>query len=94
MTDILNSLTLSWHSFNFSLALVIFLAYFFIDALYAYYTMTVVKREALKSASAGALMHFLLAFGVINYVQNYLYIVPIAIGSFLGTYLIVKTKTN
>ena len=73
-----------------TLALAIFLAYFLIDALYAYYTLAVVGREAFKSASIGAFMHFLLAFGVINYVQNFLYIIPLAAGSWLGTYFAVK----
>lgn len=76
--------------FDFALAAVIFIAYVVIDALYAYYTLAVTKRHAFSSATSGLIMHFLLAFGVINYVQNYLYIIPLALGSWVGTYVMVK----
>ena len=87
---VLNTFTVSWNNFNFSLAVLIFFAYLLIDALYAYYTILVVNKEAVKSATIGAIMHFLLAFGVINYVQNFLYIIPLALGSWFGTYIVVK----
>ncbi|MFA5986601.1 MAG: hypothetical protein WC819_04625 [Parcubacteria group bacterium] len=78
-----------WMEFDIDIGLLIFVAYFLIDAMYAVYTLSVVKKKPFTSASIGAVMHFLLAFGVINYVQNYLYIVPLAIGSFCGTYVVV-----
>ncbi len=37
-------------------------------------------------------MHFLLAFGVVNYVGNFLYVVPLALGSWIGTYLVVRRE--
>ncbi|EKE21874.1 MAG: hypothetical protein ACD_7C00099G0006 [uncultured bacterium] len=83
-----------WQQFNIKIAILIFLAYFLIDAMYAVYTLSVVKKKPLVASSIGALMHFLLAFGVINYVQNYLYIIPLALGSWLGTYFIVSREKN
>jgi uncharacterized membrane protein YfcA len=74
-------------------ALVVFLVYILVDGLYAYYTLAVSQKKAINSATSGALMHFLLAFGVMNYVQNYLYVIPLAMGSWLGTYIVVK-KSN
>lgn len=71
------------------IAIGVFVAYFFIDAMYAIYTLKVVDKKPFASASIGAVMHFFLAFGVINYVQNYLYVIPLAIGSFCGTYIVV-----
>jgi len=79
-----------WQSFNWEIAAVVFAAYLLVDAMYAYYTIVVTKKRPLASASVGAMMHFLIAFGVLNYVQNYLYVIPLAIGSFIGTYLVVK----
>lgn len=72
------------------LALLVFVAYVLIDGMYAYYTIAVTKQRPVASASVGALMHFLIAFGVLNYVQNYLYLIPLALGSWVGTYLIVS----
>jgi len=58
--------------------------------MYAYYTIAVMKKKPLTAASIGASMHFLIAFGVLNYVQNYLYVIPLALGSWIGTYLVVQ----
>ena len=76
--------------FNFITACLIFIAYVLIDGMYAYYTQSIVKKKAFVSATTGALMHFLIAFGVLNYVQNFLYVIPLALGSWVGTYLVVK----
>ncbi len=75
---------------DISIAVLVFLSYIFIDGLYAYYTLAVVGKKPIKSAFVGSLMHFIIAFGVINYVKNYLYVIPLAIGSFIGTYIVVK----
>lgn len=78
------------HHFDFGLAALIFLAYLVIDALYAKYTYAVVERRPVQAANIGFVMHFLLAFGIINYVGNFLYVIPLALGSWVGTYLVVK----
>ena len=80
--------------FDFTLAAIIFIAYIVIDALYAYYTLAITKRHAFSSATSSFAMHFVLAFGVVNYVENYLYIIPLALGSWVGTYAMVKYEHN
>jgi hypothetical protein len=79
-----------WQSFDFEIAILILITYVLLDGMYAYYTVSVTKKRPFSSASVGALMHFLIAFGVLNYVENYLYILPIALGSFIGTYVVVR----
>ena len=86
----METLFLHWETFNFITATIVLIAYLIIDAMFAYYTFAVTKRMPAMAASIGSLMHFLMAFGVLNYVQNYLYIIPVAVGSWLGTYLVVK----
>ncbi len=92
MEAITISLGGAYASFSWSIALGVMVTYFIADALYAYYTLAVAERRAVRAASTGALLHFLLALGVLSYVENYLYIVPIAIGSWLGTYVLVKSE--
>lgn len=82
----------SLETFNFLIAVSVLVAYFIVDAMYAHYTLSVAELKAIPAANTGALMHFLLAVGVLSYVQNYLYIIPIAIGSWFGTYAIVKRE--
>ncbi len=79
-----------WNEFNVLTALIVFVAYMVVDGMYAYYTLAVAEKQAFRSATVGSLMHLLIAVGVLSYVQNYLYIVPLAIGSWIGTYLVVK----
>ena len=86
----MNSLLSHWQSFNFLIGITVFVTYVFIDGMYAYYTIAVTNKKPFSSATIGALMHFLIAFGVLNYIQNYLYIIPIALGSWVGTYIIVS----
>lgn len=93
METIINSVQSTYSEFNWLLAIGVLLAYLLVDAMYAYYTLSITKRKAIAAATTGALMHFLLALGVLSYVQNYLYIVPIAIGSWIGTYLIMKRES-
>lgn len=82
----------AWSSFNFETACIIFVAYVVVDGMYAYYTLQVTKRKPFSAATTGALMHFLLAVGVLNYVQNYLYLIPLALGSWIGTFIVVKKE--
>lgn len=72
--------------------MIIFVAYMLVDALYAYYTLQVTKKNPYAAATSGALMYFLLAIGVLNYVQNYLYLIPLALGSWIGTFIVVKRE--
>jgi hypothetical protein len=80
------------NSFSLGIALLIFVAYIIVDAMYAYYTLQVTKRKPFSAATVGALMHFILALGVLSYVQNYLYIIPLALGSWVGTFLVVNRE--
>lgn len=79
-------------TFDMIIALGVLVAYFIVDAMYAHYTLAVADLKAVPAAYTGAPMHFLLALGVMSYVQNYLYIIPVAIGSWFGTYMIVKRE--
>jgi hypothetical protein len=78
--------------FNLGTAGVVFVTYFLIDILYAFYVIYVGKRDAVRSALASSALYSLAAYGVITYSRNIAYVVPLALGAFLGTYVIVKLK--
>jgi len=77
-------------NFSWLIALCVFIAYFCIDFLMAYYTMAVVAKRAVMASTSGAVIYLMTSYGVINYTQNYWYIIPIVLGSWLGTYTYVK----
>ena len=92
MTTLLDLARGYYHLFSWETAFLVCLAYFIVDALYAKYTFLVTKKKPIGAATTGAAMHFLIAFGVLSYVQNPLYIFPIVIGSWFGTYVVVKRE--
>lgn len=81
-----------WASFSWVIALLVFVAYFFVDMLYAYYTLAVARLLPSRAATTGAIMYFLLAVGILNFTQNPLYLLPLALGSWCGTYWIVSRE--
>ncbi len=86
----LENLAHTWNDFSWIIAIGVFVTYFVADALYAQYTLAVAEYRPVAAANTGALLHFLLALGVLSYVENYLYIFPIALGSWCGTYVLLK----
>lgn len=81
-------------NFDFSLAVIIFCVYVVVDALYARYTLSVTQLRPFSAATTGLVIHFMLAFGVINYINNYLYIIPLALGSWVGTFIVIYKEKN
>ncbi len=92
MFDLLVPIIEASKNFDFKIAFLIFIAYLVTDALYAKYTLDVANYNPFKAATTGSIIHFLLAFGVINYTQNWLYIFPLALGSWIGTFYLVKSE--
>lgn len=88
MENILNAMK----TFDFTIGILILVLYMITDALYAKYTLDVANYNEYKAATIGATIHFFIAFGVINYTQNWLYIFPLAIGSWIGTFITVRRE--
>jgi hypothetical protein len=78
--------------FSYLTAASIFATYVVIDMLYAWYIMSVNKKRALTAALLTAIIYSLLAFGVVSYSKNIYYLIPLASGAFIGTYIMVRFK--
>lgn len=78
------------HDFSPLTAALVFLTYVAVDVLYALYVMAVGRGKPLAAACISSVLYSLLAFGVVTYSSNMLYLVPLASGAFLGTYLTVR----
>ena len=57
-------------TFSFSHAIILFVAYAVVDALYVYYTNALTKYHPLLAANTGIAIHVILAFGVVSYTDN------------------------
>ncbi len=71
-------------------ALCVFATYVLIDILYAAYILEVGRRRAFRAAALSSVIYGLLAYGILTYSHNPLYIVPLVLGAFLGTYITVR----
>lgn len=76
--------------FSPATAAVLFVTYVIVDVLYALYIVCVERRQATRAAAISAILYSLLAFGVVTYSKNTLYLAPIAAGAFVGTFITVK----
>lgn len=80
------------NDFSWTTAALILLVYIVVDMLYAYYIICVEQRSPLKAAAVSSVLYSLLAYGVVSYSRNILYLFPLATGAFIGTYLTVWWK--
>lgn len=78
--------------FNYITAITIFFTYMIIDCLYAAYVISVNRGLAAFASLCTAIIYSLLAFGVLSYSKNVWYLVPLASGAFIGTYITVKFR--
>lgn len=73
-------------------AAIVFVTYVVVDVLYAAYIIAVGDRRAVRAAALSSVIYSLLAFGVVTYAKNVAYVVPLAAGAFVGTYITVKWR--
>jgi len=77
---------------NIYLAIIIFITYFILDMFYAYYILCIESRQNLMSSFMAGMITSLSAFGVVSFSQNMIYIIPLFLGAFAGTFVTMKTK--
>lgn len=73
--------------FNILTALGVILATTATDAVYVLFTSAVVRRRRIPAASWSAFWYLLSSYAVINYTENWIYVVFAAAGSWIGAFL-------
>jgi hypothetical protein len=81
-------------SFSWLTAATVFFVYVVFDILYALYVLFVSQKRALAASFTGSMLYSLGAVGVMTYTHNALYLVPLSMGAFVGTYIAVKYMGN
>lgn len=76
--------------FSWYTAAIVFGVYVVFDILYALYVICVGKKQAVRASLISSALYSLGAYGVMTYLSNPWYLLPLAIGAFLGTYIAVK----
>lgn len=92
METIIEKILWAWNDLDLLLVAGVFVAYFIYDVLYAYYMISVTDLKPGHAASFGSVLYIIGAVGVLSYVENFLYTVPIVVGGWLGTYIAVQME--
>lgn len=79
-------------SFNFFIAIGLFILYCFVEFLDSSLTFLLTQHKSIRSANTTLLLYIILGIEVLAFVNNYLYTIPIALGAWLGTYLLVERE--
>jgi len=82
------------NDFNWLTALLVFVVYVFFDVLYALYVLCVSRKQAFAASAISSVLYSLGAYGTMSYLHNPWYLIPLAAGAFLGTYIAVRYMGN
>ena len=80
--------------FSLVTAITVFLVYILFDILYALYVICVSQRQALRASLISSILYSIGAYGVMNYLENPWYIIPLACGAFIGTFIAIKYMSH
>jgi hypothetical protein len=86
------SLAEAWNSFNWFIAIGLFVLYCFVEFLDSGLTLMITRHESVKSASTTFLLYLILGIEVLAFVHNYLYVIPTALGAWLGVYMLIERE--
>jgi len=75
---------------NITTWIILFCTYLVFDILYVLYIQAVNEYKALKASFLGVFMYLLTAYGTIEYISNFVNVIPIILGSFIGTFVTLK----
>ncbi len=77
-------------SFSLIVALGLFIFYLIVEVLDSSLTFSLVQHKSIRSAIVTFILYTTIAIEVIAIIANYLYIIPVAVGAGLGTYIVVE----
>ena len=80
------------NNFNFLIAVGLFVLYCLVEALDSSLTLSITRHQSIRSANTTLILYIILAIEVFAFVSNYLYAIPIALGAWLGVYLLLERE--
>ena len=76
--------------FNWWVAIALLLGFITYDFLYAIYYIFVSKKMAFMAANTACALYLIGSVSTIAYLGNLYYLIPIILGSYIGTFVAVK----
>lgn len=84
------SLSEAASQFNVFVAVGLFVFYLFVEMLDSSLTFSLVQHKSLRSALVTFILYSTIAIEIAAIISNYLYVIPVALGAAIGSYLIVE----
>lgn len=75
---------------NLLFAVGLLLFYFVVEALDSSLTFSLTQHKSLRSAIVTFILYVTVAVEIIAIISNYLYIIPVALGAALGSFVVVE----
>lgn len=77
-------------NFNLLVAVGLFVFYLVVEMLDSSLTFSLTQHKSIRSAVVTFILYLTIAVEIVAIISNYLYILPVAIGAALGSYLVVE----
>jgi membrane associated rhomboid family serine protease len=74
---------------NIWTCVILFIIYGIFDALYTLYLQAVSELKPTKASILSTILYLMSVYGTIEYINNFAYILPIALGGFIGGWLTI-----
>lgn len=88
------SLSEAISNFNYIAAIGLFIFYFLVEMLDSSLTFSLTQHKSIKSALVTFILYTTLAVEVGAIISNYLYVIPLAFGAALGSYVTVEFEKS
>jgi len=82
--------TFSFETFSWAEAFTVFIFMLVTDVIWVFYIRRTAQGKSFQAASMSALMSLTSALVVVSYIENSIYLIPTAIGAFVGTILSIR----
>jgi uncharacterized membrane protein (DUF485 family) len=76
--------------FNWFVAVGLFVLYVLVEFLDSSLTLLITRHQSVRSASTTFVLYIILGIEVLAFVSNYLYVIPTALGAWLGVFTLLE----
>jgi hypothetical protein len=80
------------NNFNIFIAVGLFALYCAVEALDSSLTFLITQHRSIRAANTTLVLYVILGIEVLAFVSNYLYTIPIALGAWLGTFMLIERE--
>lgn len=78
--------------FNWLIAIGLFVLYAAVEWMDSSLTLLITRHQSVRTAHTTFILYIILGVEILAFVHNYLYVIPTALGAWLGVYLLIERE--